>query len=79
MLISAERYKLAYGTIKKMTGFSARRNVYLDTHHEESWQKIQDMENRVVPREPSPELTFPPPTFTVPLQVVHYELWFGLC
>uniref|UniRef100_A0A8R1HM90 Ig-like domain-containing protein n=1 Tax=Caenorhabditis japonica TaxID=281687 RepID=A0A8R1HM90_CAEJA len=41
-----------------------RRNIYLDTHHESSWQKIQEIENRVDEREPTPELTFQPPTFT---------------
>jgi hypothetical protein len=41
----------------------------LDTQHEESWVKIQELENREVQREPSPELSFAPPTFTVPLQV----------
>ncbi|KAK0408252.1 hypothetical protein QR680_003855 [Steinernema hermaphroditum] len=46
----------------------AKRNLYLDTQHEESWQKIQEMENREPIREPSPELSFPPPTFTEPLQ-----------
>ncbi|CAG9532190.1 unnamed protein product [Cercopithifilaria johnstoni] len=45
-----------------------RRNIYLDTQHAESWAKIQEIENYQPPREPSPELTFPPPTFTVPLQ-----------
>ncbi|TKR69858.1 hypothetical protein L596_021954 [Steinernema carpocapsae] len=46
----------------------AKRNLYLDTQHEESWNKIQEMENRQDIREPSPELNFPPPTFTEPLQ-----------
>uniref|UniRef100_A0A915PRJ2 Ig-like domain-containing protein n=1 Tax=Setaria digitata TaxID=48799 RepID=A0A915PRJ2_9BILA len=45
-----------------------RRNVYLDTQHAESWAKIQEIENYEAPREPSPELSFPPPTFTVPLE-----------
>ncbi|EJW75742.1 hypothetical protein WUBG_13348, partial [Wuchereria bancrofti] len=45
-----------------------RRNIYLDTQHAESWAKIQEIENYEPPREPSPELSFPPPTFTVPLQ-----------
>lgn len=49
--------------------FAARRNIYLDTQHAESWAKIQEIENYEPPREPSPELSFPPPTFTVPLQV----------
>ncbi|ULT87824.1 hypothetical protein L3Y34_007185 [Caenorhabditis briggsae] len=42
----------------------SRRNIYLDTHHESSWVKIQEIENRVDEREPTPELTFQPPTFT---------------
>lgn len=45
-----------------------RRNIYLDTQHAESWAKIQEIENYQPPREQSPELFFPPPTFTVPLQ-----------
>ncbi|KAM3716725.1 Kettin [Dirofilaria immitis] len=45
-----------------------RRNIYLDTQHAESWVKIQEIENYEPPRESSPELSFPPPTFTVPLQ-----------
>ncbi|MCP9264543.1 hypothetical protein DINM_022655 [Dirofilaria immitis] len=45
-----------------------RRNIYLDTQHAESWAKIQEIENYEPPRESSPELSFPPPTFTVPLQ-----------
>nr|CDQ05422.1 BMA-KETN-1, isoform j [Brugia malayi] len=45
-----------------------RRNIYLDTQHADSWAKIQEIENYEPPREPSPELSFPPPTFTVPLQ-----------
>ncbi|OZC07058.1 hypothetical protein X798_05950 [Onchocerca flexuosa] len=45
-----------------------RRNIYLDTQHAESWAKIQEIENYEPPREPSPEISFPPPTFTVPLQ-----------
>uniref|UniRef100_A0A915DZ78 Ig-like domain-containing protein n=1 Tax=Ditylenchus dipsaci TaxID=166011 RepID=A0A915DZ78_9BILA len=46
----------------------SKRNIYLDPQHEESWVRIQEMENRQDIREPSPELTFPPPTFIVPLQ-----------
>uniref|UniRef100_A0A1I7XKV9 Titin n=1 Tax=Heterorhabditis bacteriophora TaxID=37862 RepID=A0A1I7XKV9_HETBA len=46
----------------------AKRNIYLDTHHESSWAKIQEMENREEIREPSPEMSFPPPTFTEQLQ-----------
>uniref|UniRef100_A0A158P8T2 Titin n=1 Tax=Angiostrongylus cantonensis TaxID=6313 RepID=A0A158P8T2_ANGCA len=45
-----------------------KRNIYLDTHHESSWAKIQEMENRQEIREPSPEMSFPPPTFTQQLQ-----------
>ncbi|CAD6198030.1 unnamed protein product [Caenorhabditis auriculariae] len=45
-----------------------RRNIYLDSHHESSWQKIQEMENRVDEREPTPEMTFQPPTFTETLK-----------
>ncbi|VDL71694.1 unnamed protein product [Nippostrongylus brasiliensis] len=45
-----------------------RRNIYLDTQHESSWVKIQEMENRVVERPPSPEMSFPPPTFTEQLK-----------
>ncbi|CAI4222564.1 unnamed protein product [Auanema sp. JU1783] len=48
----------------------ARRNLYLDTQHEQSWVKIQEIENREVEREATPELTFPPPTFTEPLKNV---------
>uniref|UniRef100_A0A1I8A3Q1 Ig-like domain-containing protein n=1 Tax=Steinernema glaseri TaxID=37863 RepID=A0A1I8A3Q1_9BILA len=48
----------------------AKRNLYLDSQHEESWTKIQEMENREPIREPSPELSFPPPTFTEALQNV---------
>ncbi|CAJ0586229.1 unnamed protein product, partial [Mesorhabditis spiculigera] len=47
-----------------------KKNIYLESQHEESWQKIQELENREVPREPSPDQTFPPPTFTQPLQDV---------
>ncbi|KAK6027796.1 immunoglobulin I-set domain protein [Ostertagia ostertagi] len=46
-----------------------RRNIYLDTQHESSWVKIQEMENRQEIRPPSPEMSFPPPTFTEQLQV----------
>ncbi|VDO27823.1 unnamed protein product [Haemonchus placei] len=49
-------------------GVSARRNIYLDTQHESSWAKIQEMENRQEIRPPSPEMSFPPPTFTEQLQ-----------
>ncbi|CAB3397921.1 unnamed protein product [Caenorhabditis bovis] len=42
----------------------ARRNIYLNTHHDSSWQKIQEIENRVDEREPTPEIIFEPPTFT---------------
>ncbi|VDK72603.1 unnamed protein product [Litomosoides sigmodontis] len=45
-----------------------RRNIYLDTQHAESWAKIQEIENYQPQREPSPELSFPPPTFILPLQ-----------
>uniref|UniRef100_A0A7I4YU80 Ig-like domain-containing protein n=1 Tax=Haemonchus contortus TaxID=6289 RepID=A0A7I4YU80_HAECO len=45
-----------------------RRNIYLDTQHESSWAKIQEMENRQEIRPPSPEMSFPPPTFTEQLQ-----------
>ncbi|KJH46031.1 immunoglobulin I-set domain protein [Dictyocaulus viviparus] len=45
-----------------------KRNIYLDTYHESSWAKIQEMENREEIREPSPEMSFPPPTFTEQLQ-----------
>ncbi|KHJ85838.1 immunoglobulin I-set domain protein [Oesophagostomum dentatum] len=45
-----------------------RRNLYLDTQHESSWAKIQEMENREEIREPSPEMSFPPPTFTEQLK-----------
>ncbi|PAV62890.1 hypothetical protein WR25_23783 isoform D [Diploscapter pachys] len=48
----------------------SRRNIYLDTHHESSWQKIQEMENRQEIREPSPELKFDPPQFTEQLKDV---------
>ncbi|PIO69613.1 immunoglobulin I-set domain protein, partial [Teladorsagia circumcincta] len=47
---------------------AARRNIYLDTQHESSWAKIQEMENRQEIRPPSPEMSFPPPTFTEQLQ-----------
>ncbi|VDO67652.1 unnamed protein product [Heligmosomoides polygyrus] len=45
-----------------------RRNIYLDTQHESSWAKIQEMENRVVERPPSPEMSFPAPQFTEQLK-----------
>ncbi|VDN06754.1 unnamed protein product [Thelazia callipaeda] len=45
-----------------------RRNVYLDTQHAESLTKIQEIESHKPIRVPSPELSFPPPTFTEPLQ-----------
>ena len=48
----------------------SRRNIYLDTHHESSWQKIQEMENRQEIREPSPDLKFDPPQFTEQLKDV---------
>jgi titin len=54
----------------------AKRNLYLDSHHEESWQKIQEMENYVAPKEPSPDMNFPPPQFTEPL-TDHEELIEG--
>ncbi|RCN50589.1 immunoglobulin I-set domain protein [Ancylostoma caninum] len=47
-----------------------RRNIYLDTQHESSWAKIQEMENREEIRPPTPEMTFPPPTFTEQLKNV---------
>ncbi|VDM78989.1 unnamed protein product [Strongylus vulgaris] len=47
-----------------------RRNLYLDTQHETSWAKIQEMENREEIREPSPEMSFPPPQFTEQLKNV---------
>uniref|UniRef100_F1KPJ7 Titin n=1 Tax=Ascaris suum TaxID=6253 RepID=F1KPJ7_ASCSU len=47
-----------------------RRNIYLDTQHAESWARIQEIENREEIRPPSPDQTFPPPTFTQPLQNV---------
>lgn len=47
----------------------AKRSIYLDTYHEESWAQIQEMESRVAERPPSPEMKFPPPTFTQTLQV----------
>jgi len=46
----------------------SKKNVYLDSQHEESWQKIQEMENYKPVREPSPELKFDPPQFTAQLQ-----------
>ncbi|MFH4979231.1 hypothetical protein AB6A40_005940, partial [Gnathostoma spinigerum] len=45
-----------------------RRNIYLDTQHPDSWSQIQEIENREVIREPTPEMTFPPPTFTEQLK-----------
>ncbi|KIH44190.1 hypothetical protein ANCDUO_25792, partial [Ancylostoma duodenale] len=47
-----------------------RRNIYLDTQHESSWAKIQEMENREEIRPPTPEMSFPPPTFTEQLKNV---------
>ncbi|CAJ0920993.1 unnamed protein product, partial [Mesorhabditis belari] len=47
-----------------------KKNIYLDTQHEQSWVKIQEMENRPDLREPSPELSFPAPQFTEQLQDV---------
>ncbi|KAL3105626.1 hypothetical protein niasHT_021729 [Heterodera trifolii] len=44
-----------------------KRNLYLDSQHEQSWQKIQEIEGRQPTKEPSPELHFLPPTFIVPL------------
>uniref|UniRef100_A0A914H0K8 Ig-like domain-containing protein n=1 Tax=Globodera rostochiensis TaxID=31243 RepID=A0A914H0K8_GLORO len=44
-----------------------KRNLYLDSQHEQSWQKIQEIEGRQLLKEPSPELHFLPPTFIVPL------------
>jgi hypothetical protein len=49
-------------------GCDAKRNLYLESQHEQSWAKIQEMENREMAKEPSPELHFPPPTFIVPLE-----------
>ena len=46
---------------------ASKRNLYLESQHESSWQKIQEMENRQPLKEPSPELHFGPPTFIVPL------------
>ncbi|KAI6230227.1 Hemicentin-1 [Aphelenchoides fujianensis] len=45
-----------------------QKNLYLESQHEESYAKIYEMENRVIEKEPSPELVFPPPTFTQNLQ-----------
>uniref|UniRef100_A0A913I9R6 Ig-like domain-containing protein n=1 Tax=Strongyloides stercoralis TaxID=6248 RepID=A0A913I9R6_STRER len=45
-----------------------RRNIYLDTQHQESWNKIQEIENRKPVREPTPDLTFHPPIFTQQLE-----------
>lgn len=42
----------------------ARRSLYLDSQHLESWTKIQEIENREVVRPPSPEMKFPKPNFT---------------
>lgn len=47
---------------------NAKRNLYLESQHEESYKKIVELENRVVEKEPSPELVFGPPTFTQNLQ-----------
>lgn len=47
----------------------SKHNIYLDSHHEESWVKIQELENRKPNKEPSPELVFMPPTFTTQLEV----------
>lgn len=41
-----------------------KKNLYLETQHEESWNKIQELENRQPEHEPSPELVFQPPNFT---------------
>lgn len=46
-----------------------RRNIYLDSQHESSWAKIQEIENKEIAREATPEMSFPPPTFTEQLQV----------
>lgn len=47
----------------------SKRNIYLDSQHEQSWVKIQEIENRQPIKEPSPELVFLPPTFTTQLEV----------
>ncbi|CAD5224123.1 unnamed protein product [Bursaphelenchus okinawaensis] len=49
---------------------TGKKNIYLETQHEESWNKIYEMENRVIEREPSPELVFPPPNFTQQLNTL---------
>nr|CAD2187171.1 unnamed protein product [Meloidogyne enterolobii] len=46
----------------------SKRNLYLDSQHEQSWAKIQEMENFQPVKEPSPELHFSSPSFIVPLQ-----------
>lgn len=47
----------------------SKRNIYLDSQHEQSWVKIQEIENRQPVKELSPELIFSPPTFTTQLEV----------
>uniref|UniRef100_A0A0N5C356 Ig-like domain-containing protein n=1 Tax=Strongyloides papillosus TaxID=174720 RepID=A0A0N5C356_STREA len=48
-----------------------RRNIYLDTQHQESWVKIQEIENRKPVREPTPDMTFHPPIFTQQLENIN--------
>lgn len=53
----------------------ALRSLYLDTQHEQSWSRIQEIENREVQRAASPEMKFPKPSFIQPLQ--NFELKEG--
>lgn len=47
----------------------ARRSLYLDSQHLESWQQIQALEsNKEDVRPPSPEMRFSKPTFLHPLK-----------
>src|SRR5205814_3122007 len=48
--------------------FLAKRSLYLDSQHVQSWQRIQEMESKQVERPPSPEMKFTKPNFTQPLQ-----------
>lgn len=45
-----------YGEASTSLSFecNAKRNLYLESQHEESYKKIVELENRVIEKEPSP-------------------------
>lgn len=70
MTIFKSNFRNEHGEAQTSLSFecNAKRNLYLESQHEESYAKIIELENKVIEKEPSPELVFGPPTFTQSLQ-----------